>query len=206
MRSSRDGNSQQLPTAVLELDRESIPKCTDVSSRQKRSLAPNYLLRFRQRVRIWHPRRDRGVSCAHGAHIAGGEAGYATARGQTEFRGAIAAADRSPLRTRGEQLPFGVAGDAHCHPGHVVGYIEGLLGLAGLHGAVGGTLRLRFRGMDIEPATICGGVPGVLLQLELDRVGGLGRRYRTRGRRGWSRLLLVVACCQKQQRSGCEED
>ena len=156
------------------------------------------LFRLGQCVGIGHALRDRSVSGAHGAHIARSKASHASAGSQTEFRRAGAAADPSTFRARSEQFAFRVARDTDNHPRHVVGDIERMFCLACLQGTIGGSLRLCFGCMDIQPSAIRGGVSAIFLQLELHGVRRLGRSG-TRGRRGLRGVRLAASCQYKEQ-------
>src|SRR5579864_2401541 len=160
-----------------------FPLCTFVSFVVSAVSWSWLLFRLWQCVRVGHALRDRGVSGAHGAHIAGGKASHTSTGSQAELRGAGAAADPSTFRARSEQFAFRVASDTDNHAGHVVGDIERMFCLACLQGTIGGSLRLRFGGVDIKASAIRGGVSAVFLQLELHGVRRLGGGC-TGGRRG----------------------
>lgn len=148
-------------------------------------------------VRILHPGRHRacGVAAAHGAHVAGSDAGDASAGGNPQLRRAVAAGQRRrrarPLRLHGKQLALSIACDADCHAGHIVGNVKRVLALVSLHGAVRRRLGLIGGGLHIETSTIGGGGSGIFLQLLLHRVGGLGRR-RIRGCH-WTRRFIAAS-------------
>jgi len=174
-----------------------FPLCTFVSFVVSAVSWSWLLFRLWQCVRVGHALRDRGVSGAHRSHIARSKASHASAGSQTQFRRTCAAADPSTFRARGEQFAFRIARHTDNHPRHVVGDIEGMLRLACLQGTIGGSLRLCFRGVDVQPSAIRGGVSAVFLQLELHGVRRLGRSG-TRRRRGLRGVRLTASCQYKE--------
>ena len=133
-------------------------------------------IRSARRMRIGHAGRysPGGMAGAHRSHVAGREAGDASARGYSQLRRAIATGQscrRSrPLRLHVEQFAVRIARDTDGHAGHIVGDVERMFALARLRCAIGCGLGLVCGGMHIQPSAIGGGCSRVPLQLLLHSI------------------------------------
>lgn len=125
-------------------------------------------------MRIGHAFWNCGVAGAHRTHIAGSEAGHASAARNPEVRWTISGGDGGrgafSLRLRGGEFARRVPCHTDCHPRHVIGDEKWVLALRGLHGAIAGCFGLLGGHVNIEASAICGGGSGEVLQFLLDGI------------------------------------
>jgi hypothetical protein len=124
------------------------------------------------------------VAGAHRAHVARGIAGDASAGGNAELRRTITGGD-ARRRTRalglhGEEFAAGITRDPDGHSRHIIGDVETMSALAGLHRAITGGFGLFRSGVGVKASAISGRGTRVLLKFLLNRIGGLCRIGRVR--------------------------
>ena len=121
-------------------------------------------------MRIGRTRRHGDVTAAHGSHVAGSEAGDASAGRDAQLRWAGPGGDGTVLRLHGIELGVIVAGDADRHPRHVIGKEKGRPVPGRADCAIAGCFELSFRGVDIETPAVLGADSGVVDELLLERI------------------------------------